>query len=69
MYDLGLDDTAFLSALYREVLHREIDDDGLMGKLNRLANGGSRFDIVQEVVSSAEFLERLQQAQPYHQLA
>jgi 2-polyprenyl-3-methyl-5-hydroxy-6-metoxy-1,4-benzoquinol methylase len=59
-----LDDETFLRNIYRELLHREIDPDGLSGCLHRLAQGEDRFSIAFTIVASAECRDRVRSSQP-----
>ena len=51
----GTTDEAFLSILYRALLNREPDSEGVDGWLSELNAGASRADIVDAFVSSEEF--------------
>ncbi|MFC7555955.1 DUF4214 domain-containing protein [Pseudoroseomonas wenyumeiae] len=52
------DDPGFVTALYRNSLHREPDAEGLMNWLAALANGASRVDVVLGFSESAEHVQQ-----------
>lgn len=56
----SLDDTAFVTLLYQNVLNRAPDQSGLNGWLSQLASGTSREAVVQGFSDSAEFISNTQ---------
>ncbi|WP_158600896.1 DUF4214 domain-containing protein [Teichococcus wenyumeiae] len=57
--DFGVpDDPGFVTALYRNSLHREPDAEGLMNWLAALANSASRVDVVLGFSESAEHVQQ-----------
>ncbi|WP_235822853.1 DUF4214 domain-containing protein [Cytobacillus massiliigabonensis] len=48
------DDTIFVKCLYRELLFREPDEEGMQGFLNLLIQGGSRMSVIASILTSPE---------------
>lgn len=56
---LSKNDNSYLQMAYQVILEREIDPVGLAGWLNQLKNGLSRPAIIQAMIESKEFKQRL----------
>lgn len=56
-FDAGpaLSDEAFVGRVYRELLEREPDPEGLRSSLSGLAGGSARADVIRRVVASEEY--------------
>lgn len=54
----GLDDTKFIKEAYCTLLQREADEIGFQGKMNEIACGKRRKDIIFDILSSKESQER-----------
>lgn len=48
------DDADFVKCLYRELLFREPDEDGMRGFINILKQGGSRISVIESILTSPE---------------
>lgn len=57
---LSKSDESYLRMAYQVILEREIDPKGLTGWLNQLKNGLSRTALIQKLIESKEFKQRLQ---------
>ena len=57
----ALDDDGFVRLLYRNVLDRDADDDGLANWVGRLGSGSSRSEVVLGFSESQEFRTRTQE--------
>lgn len=56
--DPGLSDDAFVTRLYRTLLHREPDAEGLATALRMVAGGSPRADVVRWIVRSGEYQQQ-----------
>src|SRR4051794_35843328 len=56
------DNEMFLTGLYRELLNRELDNSGFSTYIGFLHNGDSKINILNCIVKSEEFAQRISQA-------